>query len=303
MGGANRKAPTVNDTADMFWPCVIVLGSTGRLGQALVQQLTTKEQPVVLPSRQTYESWGEPDGYYKARQFIRTAAPRHSLLLNAAGLIDPREPLDAHLKANTRLAINAAHAITDHHGMSISFGSALERLLPRETMNSYILSKWRLGHWADGAAAIGLPVLHLQMHTLYGGGPPSPFMFLGQILAAIRDKVPFKMTSGLQLREYHHVEDEAHAIRHLAGLGFRGSVPLSHHKPVSLRQLSEAIFTAFDCENLLRIGALPTPPGENYGYVFDRLAQIEGSSFRDTISSVISWFESQLTPTQLTRVR
>ena len=67
-------------------------------------------------------------------------------------------------------------------------------------------------------------------------------MFLGQILSALKNDEAFKMTSGCQLREYHHFLDDAEAIRTISGLKITGVVNLSHGKPVSLKDIAQASF-------------------------------------------------------------
>jgi hypothetical protein len=282
------------------FPCTLLLGAQGRLGGALVDALKALQQTVLMVPRKVYASWSTPEGEGHAYKFFTASVPPGSLLLNACGLLDPAESMQSLIAVNERLAVNAARGITAFGGTSVSFGTVMERILPPDQMNPYVYSKWRLGNWAASAASGGMAALHLQLHTLYGGGPPAPFMFLGQALAAIREHTPFKMTAGTQLREYHHVEDDARAILHLANIGLLGCVTLSHGESVSLRQLASSVFSAFGCEHLLQIGALPSPPVENYDVGFNRLPDLDGMAFRGTINGVISWMRS-LMPVATTR--
>jgi nucleoside-diphosphate-sugar epimerase len=108
-------------------------------------------------------------------------------------------------------------------------------------------------------------------------------MFLGQMLASLRNNEPFRMTSGQQLREYHHFDDDAHAIRQIAESTAIGISDLSHGKPTSLCAIAKAVFSATGKNHLLEIGSLPDPVSENYGKIFERSSGLEGVKFRDAI--------------------
>jgi nucleoside-diphosphate-sugar epimerase len=130
---------------------------------------------------------------------------------------------------------------------------------------------------------------HLQLHTLYGAGQPDSFMFLGQILMSVRNNLPFKMTSGRQMREYHHLADEVRAIRQIAGSARTGVMDVSHGHPLRLRMIAEEVFQAFAKSELLRVGALPEPPEENYEKIFKRSEFLQQISFRDSLPSIVQY--------------
>src|SRR5262249_61932912 len=48
------------------------------------------------------------------------------------------------------------------------------------------------------------------------------------------------------------------------------AIDLSTGEPVRLSELARAVFRAFDCEQLLQVGALPAPAGENLSAKFPR---------------------------------
>ena len=71
--------------------------------------------------------------------------------------------------------------------------------------------------------------MHLHLHTLYGGRPQA-HMFLGQMIRALERGAEFAMSSGEQLREYHHVHDIAGAMVHhfrqvATAIGLANDVP------------------------------------------------------------------------------
>ena len=160
-----------------------------------------------------------------------------------------------------------------------------------QTQNPYVQSKAALGSHVRDVAAQGTPAMHLQLHTLYGQGQPSPFMFLGQMLTAIRANEPFKMTSGRQLREYHHLADEAKAIKQIAASVASGVTNLSHGNALSLRAIAESVFLALGKGGLLRVGSLPEPPEENYETVLKPAEIVRQAAFRDSLPAIVEYMQ------------
>lgn len=174
----------------------------------------------------------------------------------------------------------------------VTLGTVMEQLVRLPT--PYIAAKARLGHFAAECAEAGKAVTHLQIHTLYGGGPPAPFMFLGQLCAALRDGRAFDMSPGRQLREYHHVDDDVAALLSLLRTQTYGVVPLSHGAPVSLRDLATHVFAAIGHEDLLRVGTRPEPHDDNYATVMLRPRVLDCIDFRPTLPGVVAYIEGLL---------
>ncbi|MFP6757348.1 MAG: NAD-dependent epimerase/dehydratase family protein [Alphaproteobacteria bacterium] len=96
----------------------------------------------------------------------------------------------------------------------ITVGSVMERTDPLARANRYIASKIALAQALLELASQdpGVSALHLRLHTLYGSRHPHPHMFIGQIAQCLLSDTPFAMSTGLQYRQYHHVDDIAQAI-------------------------------------------------------------------------------------------
>jgi hypothetical protein len=102
------------------------------------------------------------------------------------------------------------------------------------------------------------------------------------------------MSSGIQIREYHHIHDDCNAALDFVKRGMTGILPISHGDPVKLRDLAEYIFGYFDSRNLLEIGKFETNE-------FDALSPITLSNqdfnmmqFRDTKTGIIEWLSANL---------
>lgn len=265
---------------------IFIVGGRGRLGLALFQQYSPDE--VILVERAVYEHWYADDSTTEIATYFEQRASQGSVVYVCSGLLDPKLPSEELHNVNFRLPRNIIQAVSPMGIRAVTFGTAMEETL---TANPYVLSKLELSRFINGMDDTFTRALHVRIHTLYGGGEPSPFMFLGLALHALRSNKPFEMTLGRQLREYHHVVDDAAAIRMLVDGGVTGVVALSHGVPVSLRSLAKAIFAMAGKSHLLRVGALPEPEQENFDQVFSRPEALENMVFRETLTGVSEYIK------------
>lgn len=266
---------------------IFIVGGRGRLGQALFQQYNPDE--VIRVERAVYEHWGADDSTADITAYFEQRARRGAVVYICSGLLDPKLVSEELNNVNFRLPRNIIQAVSPMGICAVTFGTAMEETL---TANPYVLSKLALSRFVDGMGNVGTPALHVRIHTLYGGGEPSPFMFLGLVLHALRNDKPFEMTMGRQLREYHHVADDAAAIKMLVDRSVTGVVALNHGLPVTLKSLAEAIFGLAGKDHLLRLGALPEPEQENFTQVFSRPAVLENIVFRETLAGVSEYMKT-----------
>lgn len=265
-----------------------IVGGRGRLGKAIARAYPAAD--ALCLDRAVYEGWSEAGAQDDVARFFAPWAGSSSTVFVASGLLDPKLAPAEHLKVNYELPRNIIAGAASLDVTVVTFGTVMESLLAQH--NPYVRSKAALGRHVADLAMAGRPVAHVRVHTLFGGGPPSPFMFLGQILTALRQRSPFYMTLGKQLREYHHVDDEARAIRALDTAGVRGVFDLSHGEPVSLRELATTVFAAFDAAELLHLGALPEPLEENYSTVFARHPLLGPQAYRPTLPAIVDYLKA-----------
>lgn len=266
---------------------IFVIGGCGRLGQAI--SALYRDRAVVSLKREIYQDWWRTKSPGTITRHFEPYAQSDSTVFITAGLLDPSLARDEHNKVNYLLPKHVVEGVTPLGLRVVTFGTIMERII--QNKNAYIQSKTMLGDYVAGAAAKHGQATHMRIHTLYGAGQPSPFMFLGQIHHALTNRVVFEMSPGNQLREYHHLDDEVQAIRLLVDAKVHGAVDLSHGEPISLKVLAHHVFKSFGVESLLRIGALPEPQEENYTAVFERPALLKNSSFRTTLPAVVSYLQ------------
>ncbi|CEG62340.1 NAD-dependent epimerase/dehydratase family protein [Legionella micdadei] len=266
-----------------------VVGSTGRLGKTIVHFLSPSQAVAVEQS--TYASWWHPDGADAASFYFekKKKNSENGVVYVAAGVLDPSRVYDEHHRINFLLPKNIIEGANRVGLRTVTFGTVMEKVVGTETSNPYILSKTKLGHLVSECLSLENPPLHIRMHTLYGVGLPSPFMFLGQILKSLLNQTPFNMSPGNQLREYHHLHDEIKAIHLLVTAQVKGAIELSHGEAVSLKEIAHFVFKYFDCLHLLNIGASTAPIKENYNFRFQRPDFLTTIAFRETLPALVDY--------------
>ena len=268
---------------------IYLVGGRGRVGQAIAASRPNSE--LMLLARDVYQDWWRPGSAKDIAKFFE-GAPAGSVVVVAAGLLDPALPQQLMHRVNVDLPLHVLEGATDVGLRVVTLGTVMERLTSHP--NVYVAGKSELGLQVARQADAGEPVLHLQIHTLYGGGPPAPFMFLGQMCDALRRGVPFEMSPGRQLREYHHVDDDVSALHALIAAGTVGIAPVSHGEPSTLADLASSVFKAVGRRDLLRIGARPEPPDDNYAAVLSKPPVLAGIDFRPAQAGVVEYVRSQL---------
>jgi nucleoside-diphosphate-sugar epimerase len=205
----------------------------------------------------------------------------------AVGLIDPRSDRAELRRVNVDFPLRLLDQLRSGARLGrrrlVTFGSVLENRSDIARMNPYIESKAQLlSSWQELSSGSPITWLHVQLHTLYGGNSsPHPFMFAGQMYAALAARSALRMSAGMQFREYHHVDDIAESVTALLSKDSSRPqlVELSSGRPVRLRELARAVFAHFGAEGRLSVGAQATAEAE----VFENTYPCEG---------VIRWFEA-----------
>jgi nucleoside-diphosphate-sugar epimerase len=279
----------------------VLIGNTGFLGRAMELQVRASGDPstdVVVPDhRALISALLQPSGTRGAvvSPLLRPDGDQDWIF--AAGLVDPRaDPADLD-RINVEAPLRLVEHLSDHVGPGrrrlITFGSVLERRPELAGSNAYLSSKARLfGRWKQMHAELPLTWIHVHLHTLYGGSqPPHPFMFTGQMLAALTNGSRFQMSGGEQLREYHHLDDIAQSIvRFLQSVSPKPRLlELSCGRPVRLRDLAQAVFEHFRALELLSIGARPACNAEIYENEYAYTPDL--AAYREPCAGVIAWFE------------
>jgi nucleoside-diphosphate-sugar epimerase len=289
-----------------------VLGESGLLGSALacraanaaMQSGATQSQATLtgcqaLDSRRLLEQLREGDNDVIESMVARASGPQDWIY--AAGIIDPK------VRPDLLDFVNAEAPLFLHRALSramtnlrrplgslrfVTFGSVLEDRPVLAAANPYIRSKAKLFQnfsQRDPVSGNGVNWIHMRLNTLYGSRPPPPFMFLGQMDAALRARAPFAMSAGQQLREYHHADDVAdNVLNYLCTASpVRDLIALNNGRPIRIGALAASIFEHFGLGHLLHIGAVDAQPGEVFAAGAERSPHVVAD--RDAIEGIIGW--------------
>jgi nucleoside-diphosphate-sugar epimerase len=190
------------------------------------------------------------------------------------------------------LPTNLVRAAEEFDIKVVTFGSIMENFPEISESNGYLKSKYMYKDFLVRNAGSTSKTLHLQIHTWYGGIRLHKHMFLGQMFEAISKRKPFEMSSGNQIREYHHISDDVRAIRHLVDLDSTGITSLNHGQSHSLKTIAEYVLSSFGVSELLHVGTLPNPTPENFSTNFARPKSLETIVFRDSLPGIANYFQS-----------
>jgi nucleoside-diphosphate-sugar epimerase len=228
------------------------------------------------------------------KRFAQASESTEVDVLFANGLTDPARPVDELGYSNCELPLKIIEAMREAKGMRfLTFGTVMEEFAQHADTKRYLASKCALASGIETLAADPLyshRLVHLRLHTLYGA-EPAAHSFLGQICGSLQRNESFLMSSGWQLREFHHVRDVASSVLALCGRPWDSLTPdvLSFGRPVQLRGLAETVFADFDLSDLLKVGQLTTPSGENFEKVIPRSPEWLIAREREPMKGVIDW--------------
>ena len=118
-------------------------------------------------------------------------------------------------------------------------------------------------------------------------------MFIEQIFSALYKKSELKMSSGNQIREYHHVDDEVNAISKILDSGFCGIIQVNAGNAIPIKDLAHGVFNAFGFPQLIHHDR-----SLDYDDVFSepymKEPMLSDVFFREPIAGVTSYLKAKL---------
>lgn len=265
----------------------VILGSNGLIGRAIKHKFQN-DNCHPLP-RIVYQDWWDESQIPEIRRVLANLTPSSGYLqiYVASGVLSPKEDPGLIKKVNELVPINIARALDGTNFQLETFGTIHETF---EMHNEYIDSKRRLSVWLSENVQED-DYLHLRLHTLYDDSKPKDFMFLGSLYRCVSEGIALKMSSGKQLREFHHVDDDVEAISFLEQKGYKGIVNLNHGNVISLFEIAEGITKCFKDSGEIEAGFYPDPLSENYDVFFDLVSHENTLNFREATSSLVDIFK------------
>jgi nucleoside-diphosphate-sugar epimerase len=271
-------------------PSRVLLGGSGLIGRGLRRNFDGSTLHSL--QRVDYQHWWDESRIPQIRDFLSQFIDdsRRLRIYIACGVLSPREDPGLIQKVNELIPINIARALEETNSQIVTFGTIHESF---EMHNEYIDSKRRLAQWLQSNYKTE-NFLHLRLHTLYDNDLPKKFMFLGALYDCISRGQNLQMSSGRQLREFHHVDDDIQALEILEMAGSKGFVDLNHGSTVSLFELATDVSKSFLNSGKIDVGFFPDPLKENYKISFEKVFLDKALHFREANTSIVEIFKELL---------
>ena len=270
----------------------IILGSTGQLGACIRANLGDSNSH--LPSRRETQAWFDLSSHElrsEITSLLKLDNVSKHFLFCAVGETNPSEDPNALNHVNFELPRKILGASVGLPIQIVTFGSVHELT---DISNPYMDSKKKLFSFFDANPDV-FQWTHFQLHTLYSEGEPHPHMLLGQVLSSLRSREKLRMSSGLQIRQYHHVEDVIKIVmKELAFSSSHGLKQVNGPETLSIGQLVKAIYEEFDSVELLEFGNIVKDSPEIFEANFEVSQGLTPLDFRKSIPGVISVFQKLL---------
>jgi nucleoside-diphosphate-sugar epimerase len=280
-------------------PNLLLFGGSGQIGEALwsCAALRTPDRKVrAVPWPAVASFVDEPPRLRAAVDAITHGWDTYDIVF-AAGVTDPAAPPEQLWRSNVAFPIAVIEATGHRESVRyLTLGTAFEHFPDFAESNPYVESKRRLWGCLEAVETLTRDRrVHVRLHTVYGGRP-KPHMFLGQMIAALCRGMPFQMSHGHQLREYHHVRDVAGALLAILDSEWNfGAEPLvlSAGDPVRLADLARAVFAACGRPELLKVGAIAAASSENERVRFRRSDAAVLPFYRDPLAGVAEYVRTE----------
>lgn len=244
----------------------MILGETGNLGREFLKLYGAGIGTIPI-DRQLTKSWISEGSVSEIRSYLEVIRKKTQglNLIVCTGMTDPKKMFEVNL-VNYLFPKKLVEASENLDIKVVTFGTVQEDW---NLNNYYIDSKRQFSMWLDQSNTSY--VSNFKLHTLYGGTRTDNNLFLSQIIRCLESKTKFKMSRGLQIREYHHQAQVTEYIDYFLKsetIGYPHHI--SHGQPISLRNLAEYIFDRFCVKELLDIDHSINVQEDNFSKVYDR---------------------------------
>ncbi|MEM9680492.1 MAG: NAD-dependent epimerase/dehydratase family protein [Bacteroidota bacterium] len=269
---------------------LFIIGSKARLAKAIASHYASYE--LIKPDRIIYENWGKTGKQEEIGKYFKSRISNDALIFITSGILNAAADKSIIEEVNYHLPWNIIQSLEGLDVQIVTFGTILENL--RDTENNYVQSKIKLSDKISELNNRSPKVSHFRLHTLYGYDDPVEFMFLGQVFQAIKEKSLFNMSSGLQIREYQHLDDVVSAVDHIIRSDIRGVSEITSGTGIQLRELALSIFEAFKLEHLINIGSLDIKYKEKFSNDYQKNPDLNTIYFREPKKGVITYLKSRV---------
>ncbi len=266
---------------------IFIIGASSKLSQSIREIYS--EDKICDVYRDTYTSWIGENSQNIIQTFFENRISNNSIIFITAAILNPKTPFQEVFDMNYNLPVNIIESLTEYNPRIVTLGTILEKLGPSN--NNYVSSKIKLSTKIESLIKKNLRITHFRLHTLYGKGYPNEFMFLGQIFYAIKNKTDFHMSSGEQIREYHHYDDVVSSINTFLDNETSGIVEITFGNGMAIKDLAIKIFDFFEKSELLKIGSKNLDFKEKFQNDYKKNEDIK-IDFKEPISGITKYLKT-----------
>jgi nucleoside-diphosphate-sugar epimerase len=267
----------------------LVLGSNGRLGLQLASRLETSEA-LDLTASSIRSMVTRCD--FRVLQEIQKSFDL--TIFNAIGLTNSKSDQNALNRVNVMFPYELGEFLLDTGSKMFTFGSILENESLLASTNNYLGSKREFLHKFLGRKEFLTQFSHVQLHTLFGSKDAHAHMFLGQIIESITQNTKFRMTSGRQIRQYHHIADVADSIINIEKLDLKGLIQLNGQVGLQLIEIAHTIFSHFNSMHLLEIDKSYVPKHEIFTNMYEFDSRLWIRTPKEGLGTILNYVISHI---------
>jgi len=268
----------------------ILIGGSGTIGSALMNGLGQVDK-IIPPSR--VREWGHKGLNEEViRREIAADPLMRNVVIYTLGNTNPKTEFSELNWVNFELPRYILNILEDFESLFVTFGSVLEPLAIYGE-NRYLSSKEKYLNFV--ASKEKSSYLHFQLNTIYGGLVNHSHMLIGQLQAAIENKTDLHLSTGNQIRQYHHIDDlNILLVKQIQSGEMCGIQQLNHGDSITIRDMAEGVMDKFGLQHLLRFGSRPDPKEDNYSVKLEKTVLDEELDFRDTISGIYDYLNQRV---------
>lgn len=270
----------------------LVIGSTSNLSRAIQSHCLKSNLGIKVIETSSVKRWSDEPGDTGIEECLQLNFDESKTLavIYASGITNHQIAERTMLNYNYIFPLRIAQFFAES-SVKVFFPGAYMENFPRYCQTSpYLQSKLML---AQNLEKVSGNWTNLRFSQWYGTSKLRTHLFLGSALESIRRGMPFFMSNGMQLREYHHIDDDVKVFFHEAFFP-TGHLDVLHGQSLRIRDLMTALFTHFNSEHLLNFGTLVSDELDNYTEYSRPNPLFSDLDFRETYSGFLGYAKSIL---------
>lgn len=269
-----RKKPAFNK--------YVVIGQNSRIALDFYNQIDKKE--IISLERTFYDNKALQNNFINLFNFLTKFSNTKTLVLIFAGITDSKSSLLTDV--NYKMPLEIIKFCDFHNISTATYGTVMENQIVE---NPYTNSKRKLFNELINNKYS--KHFHFQLNTIYGNDIPPKNMFLGEMISCIKNEVDFKMSSGLQYREYQSTRDcivECIKFIEKADYGVR---EININEEFRLKELAEFIFKKLGILNKLKLNS----KNEAITEIFNKKRRVYiGKSKEEVFHEILNYIQTKI---------